>query len=327
MRIAYLRRTRSRAAQNINRPMQVALFHNSGAGKDDISTSDLATLLRRSGFNPVCFPLKESLDDPAALNTGEFVIAAGGDGSVREVALRLAHTGRPLAPLPLGTANNIARSLGLRGSPADIIAGWKSPRRARLDLGVARGPWGETKFIEGVGLGLVGRAISLIESIAKASGHDYDNREDELHRDLSVFLTLAQEMSPIELSLEINGTASRDRFLLLEILNITGAGPALQLASRAEPGDGLLDVVAVPESQRSRLSAHLLQHFSSSRPEPLLSSQNAREVRITTAACDVRIDDCVVLDSRDRSPSSEPFNINISVDHAALELILPAEGA
>lgn len=303
--------------------MQVALFHNSGAGKDDISTGQLADLLRAGGFDPVCFPLKESLDDQAALHTGEFVIAAGGDGSVRDVALRLAGTGRPLAPLPLGTANNIAHSLGVRGSPAAIIAGWRSPRRLRLDLGVARGPWGETSFIEGVGLGLVGRAISIMESIADAGVHEYARREDELQRDLAVFLTLAQEMSPIDLSLTLDGTESRDRFLLLEILNIARAGPALELAARFEPGDGLLDVVAVPESQRSRLRAHFLQHFSTDRPEPLLASKKARRIRIVTSACDLRIDDKVVLESGSCPPHDAPFTIDISVDPAAIELLLP----
>jgi diacylglycerol kinase family enzyme len=307
-------------------PTPVALLHNPGAGKGELSADELMALLRSHDFAPKYFSLKEQLDDPAVLTSGDFVIAAGGDGSVRAAALRLAHTGRPLAPLPLGTANNIAASLGIRGKPAQIVAGWKSPRRLAIDLGLATGPWGEQRFIEGVGVGLVGRAISLIESIAEASGHDYADGDDELHRDLCVFLAVASEMAPLGLGVTIDDHEIRDAFLLLEILNITRAGPRLELAANADMSDGFFDVISVTTAEREKLKDNLRKHFARPGAGPILDSRKARRVRITTSHCDLRIDDQLMLRCDDSdAQTSAPVTVDITVEPGALEILLPPD--
>jgi diacylglycerol kinase family enzyme len=58
----------------------------------------------------------------------------------------------PVAVLPTGTANNIARSLGLLKRPfEELVDGWREARRVRLDVGIASGPWGQRYFVEGLG--------------------------------------------------------------------------------------------------------------------------------------------------------------------------------
>src|ERR1700684_1340275 len=59
----------------------------------------------------------------AALDGADLVVAVGGDGTVRGCAEGVASTGVPLGIVPHGTANLLARTLGIPGHP-----------RAGLDL-------------------------------------------------------------------------------------------------------------------------------------------------------------------------------------------------
>ena len=45
------------------------------------------------------------------------VVAVGGDGTVREIAESLLHTGIPMGILPMGTGNDLIRALGV---PANL---------------------------------------------------------------------------------------------------------------------------------------------------------------------------------------------------------------
>ena len=49
----------------------------------------------------------------ALQNAPDIVVAVGGDGTVREVGQELLHTGVPLGILPVGTGNDLSRSLGI----------------------------------------------------------------------------------------------------------------------------------------------------------------------------------------------------------------------
>ncbi len=84
-------------------------------------------------------------DSLARAADADMVVAAGGDGTVGEVAgglMARAEAGRPVPPLgivPLGTANVMAAELGLPSGPvaaAGVVAGG---RHADIHLGVANG--------------------------------------------------------------------------------------------------------------------------------------------------------------------------------------------
>src|SRR5262245_47743420 len=69
----------------------------------------------------------------------DLVIVAGGDGTLNAAASALLETGLPLGILPLGTGNDLARTLGLPLEPtlaAQVIA-TGAPRR--IDVGLANG--------------------------------------------------------------------------------------------------------------------------------------------------------------------------------------------
>jgi len=62
------------------------------------------------------------------------LVVAGGDGSVSWVVNALGAAPAVLGLLPLGTANDLARALGLPQALADVIARIRSGRRRRCDL-------------------------------------------------------------------------------------------------------------------------------------------------------------------------------------------------
>src|SRR6185436_20576700 len=122
--------------------MKVALIHNPNAGDDSgPSTGQLQALIREAGHKVRLQSIEgrhwtETIDRKADL-----VVVAGGDGTVGEVARQLVGKGVPLAVLPLGTANNISRTLGIADkSVLQLIPGWASARRLHFDAGIATGP-------------------------------------------------------------------------------------------------------------------------------------------------------------------------------------------
>src|ERR1700678_4423067 len=77
----------------------------------------------------------------AALDGADLVVAVGGDGTVRGCAEGVASTGVPLGIVPHGTANLLARTLGIPGHPRvalDIALDRSRPTDDRLiDLAIA----------------------------------------------------------------------------------------------------------------------------------------------------------------------------------------------
>lgn len=313
--------------------MDVVLFHNEKAGDKDFSPRKLEKLLRSQGYKPKYFPLKEALQNKrlfkSALKQGKTIVVAGGDGSIRKVATRLVGSKHILAPLPLGAANNIARALGINGAPAEIIAGWAKPKYRKIDVGVARGPWGEKYFIEAIGLGLIGRAIAIIDDIDAISGRAFSTKDDKMHRDLCVMAALAHEMPPTRAKVSFKGNKTSDEYLLLEVLNINRAGPGLVLAENADPGDGKLDLVWATEMERRKLSENIERCLSDSKYRPTLESQKITKVRLAVRKCELRLDDKVVLRSEDfgKWTKHSEVKIEIQVEPAALEFMLPDPGA
>lgn len=112
----------------------------------------------------------------AALARGvDVVLVAGGDGTVRAVSEAIANTGVPLAILPSGTGNLLARNLGLPlGDPAEMIRAALGDFRHPIDIGWARitrsgGTEAEHAFVVLAGIGLDADMIANTRSDLKKS--------------------------------------------------------------------------------------------------------------------------------------------------------------
>ena len=115
------------------------------------------------------------------------MVVAGGDGTVGKVARSLVGSRIPIAVLPMGTANNIARTLGLTGTTfQDLIEGWNAARCVNFDVGVAKGPWGSKCFIEGFGVGLFAEMMFGIENGQHSDVSRSEDPEEKINAALKV---------------------------------------------------------------------------------------------------------------------------------------------
>jgi diacylglycerol kinase (ATP) len=295
--------------------MDVLLLHNRSAGGQEPSPSRLLALLRREGYDPRYFDLHPALKDPTTLPDTELIIVAGGDGSFRTAALKLAGRGKPLAVLPMGTANNVARTLGITGSIPEIIAGWDSGRRTRFDIGLARGPWGEERFVEGVGIGLFARIIEILSHVKEAEAHAEAGPPHRVASDLRSTTVLAHEMAPVLVEATFDGEHQSGQFLLLEIMNSGHVGAGIELAA-ADVSDGRFDIVMAQLPDREKL-LESLRNVAMAKPSPsLLMTRRCQSAELILPPCEFRLDDRVIV-------IADPARIQIGMSPESIEILTP----
>jgi diacylglycerol kinase family enzyme len=251
--------------------MQATLIFNENAGGNgnkELTPQRLQEALLEAGFFPIYQATQSEEELDGALRDAEgLIVAAGGDGTIRAVVTRLIGRKLPLAVLPMGTANNVARTLAIEGSPLDVIAGLKQPRIGRFDVGHVQAPWGEDYFLEGAGFGFFADILTTYEP----------EKGKSIFRGLQAFTNTVREGQTYPNTLWFDGETASGAYLLVELLNTKAVGPRLQLAPDADPDDGLLDLVYIEESDREGF----LQYAGSLLTEDLdkLQTVTTRKVR------------------------------------------------
>lgn len=227
---------------------RATVIQNPTAGHGALTPERLLGLVRRHGWTPDYATTDDDLD-AALQDPGDLVVAAGGDGTVGRVAARLLGKAAALAILPLGTANNVANGLGIRGDPESLAAGWAGSTERRLDVGRVRGPWGTLHFVESFGMGLFADAIPILAALKKEPGAA-DTPGDALRHDRRLLATLLPHVRARTYELSLDGDRVADAHVMIDVMNVPSLGPGLRIAPQADPFDGQLDVVFVPERER-----------------------------------------------------------------------------
>ena len=289
--------------------MRVALFHNEGAG-DGTSVDEISSLLERHGHHLVQVVDKEWSAELVLEKGADLVVAAGGDGTVTTAARVLAGRDVPLAILPLGTANNIAKSLCCDAPIETLIESWEHAAPQPLDLGTARGVWGERVFIESVGAGLIPAGIAAAKAQFETGEGSTTSKPTDAVR---IFRDVLARLEPRRWTITLDGHTTRGEYLLVEVLNMPSIGPNLVLSDEASPCDRFFSVVMATERDRDVLDEYLV-HRSEDGERPLrLTPRRARHVEIL-GWDDVHVDDQLL-----RARPSE--TVAITIVPAALEFL------
>jgi diacylglycerol kinase (ATP) len=236
----------------------VSLFHNPDAGNSDHSRKNLREQIEDAGFS-VIFSTTDSNDVKKIIPAQtDYVAIGGGDGMIRKVVdqmldRRIIDGMFTLGIIPLGTANNIARTLGLPMETEEAIVSWKNGVKRPVDVGRVSGLKDRSFFLEGLGCGLVPQLIKNMKEIDKKP----DTPEDELELAAQKMLKLARTMESGLCTIEVDGHIFKEKMLMVEVMNMKAVGPNIPVAPDADPSDGLLDVVYVTEDDRDALVAFL----------------------------------------------------------------------
>jgi YegS/Rv2252/BmrU family lipid kinase len=234
--------------------------------------------LAAEGWAPPLW-LETRLDDTgrglaagAAASGVDVVFACGGDGTLMAVLTGLAGTGVPMAILPAGTGNLLARNLELpQDRDACLRIGLHGDDR-KIDVGFVDGAH---RFAVMAGMGLDAAAIADVPVKLKARigwpayaisaiRHLFDRR-------MNVTLTI-DDQAP---------QSFRARTVMIGNVGRLQAG--LRLMPDALPDDGLLDIVVlVPKSIAgwARLALHVVARRPG--PNPRMKHFRARRIHIRT---------------------------------------------
>jgi len=208
--------------------------------------------LNAAGIDVTPLQTKKAGDISAAIieqaKGAQGVIVAGGDGTMNAAAEALVKTGLPLGVLPSGTANDLARTLGIPEDPRKAAAIIASGHTRRIDLGSANGHY----FFN---VATIGLAADLAGKLTKQS----KKRFGRLSYAIAAFKVL-KEARPFTAEIINKGEVTRVKTLQIGIGNGRFYGGGMAVESSALINDGHLDLYSLEIDEVWKL-ALLLRKF------------------------------------------------------------------
>lgn len=293
------------------------LIHNPGAGAEKYTKEQLVSKIETLGYECRYSSTKKKGWKDIDSQT-DFIIIAGGDGTVRKVIKKLLdrkilRKRFPLALLPLGTANNISKTLGISGEPEELAKSWKKESIKGIDVGFIEGLSEPNFFIEGLGYGIF---PLLMETMKEKDDKLFLSLDTEINYSLQILHEMILSYEAQELQLEIDGVDRSGKYLLAEIMNIKSVGPNLQLAPGADPGDGQFEVILVTEEQKAQFADSVMNKLKGVDDRFVPQSIPGSSIRLQADNTHIHIDDELIW-------IDDPAVIKIEVYEGLLKVFVP----
>jgi diacylglycerol kinase (ATP) len=271
----------------------IHLIHNPGAGDEAHSKSTLLRLIEAAGYEcRYCSTDSEAWKniDPKA----DFIVIAGGDGTIKETITELLKAENvakrlPIAIVPCGTANNIAESLNINGEMIDIIRKWSNPETTAIDVGeifdIGEKP---DFFIESFGYGLF---PYLMKEMEKTGKNKIEDKDEKIKAAQQLMHNISHSYKPHYCELIIDGEDHSGEFLMAEIMNTRFIGPNLFLSPHGHPGDGTFEVVLIPGEDQAKFAAYVDSKINDTEVVYSFVTIKAEDVKIKWKGTHVHVDD------------------------------------
>lgn len=207
----------------------------------------------------------------AAREGRPLAVAAGGDGTVAEVAAGLIGSETKLGVLPLGSIMNLARMLGVPRNLEAAAAAIREGYSVRIDAGRATTAVGQRIFLEAAGVGV------------SAALFAYTNQLDSGNwRSLRPMLRFLLRYYPRRVMVEVDGRQQRVRATMVTIANGPLLGAAFEIAPEARLDDRALTVRIFSAVSKAQLAAQvwaILRHGLATQPGIVVRRGQVVEVR------------------------------------------------
>ncbi|MDI9637407.1 diacylglycerol kinase family lipid kinase [Kamptonema cortianum] len=235
----------------------------------------------------------------------DIVAAAGGDGTVNEVASALIGSEAVLGILPMGTGNDLARTIGV-GTDLKRAAECIATGTVReIDCGRV----GNGYFVNVAGCGFDAQVATKINSGFKF----LKGRPAYLAAVMSTLLSYR----PIPINLTVDGIQHQLEVMLCAVANAKCYGGGMMIAPQADLSDGLLDVVVVKSVGKLEFLRAFPRVFSGNHlSHPKVESFRGKSIRIESA-----VDAPVLADGEEIGTTPVEFE----VVPRALKVLVPAE--
>jgi diacylglycerol kinase (ATP) len=257
----------------------------SGTGKHRQSVYQVAKELQKAGHTPEILWTTghghaEELATVAVRQGATHVVVCGGDGTIHEVVNGLV-VSRPatdavtLGIIPLGRANDLARTLNISRDLSSIIETLLSGSVRTIDLGKAA----ERYFITVATLGF-DTAVAQYVAAGRAPGF-FPITAAYLYGTLVNLLSY----QPVWVQLKDEGNGFDGPVFLAAVGNTSSYGGGMKIAPTAVADDGRLDLCLVHQIPRLDVVKLLPSVFSGSHiKHPKVSIHSFQKIEITTKA-------------------------------------------
>jgi diacylglycerol kinase (ATP) len=216
---------------------QALILANRRARKGKQSLGTAIDRLHRAGMGTITLPEDPStnLADVIRAHTDriDLVILAGGDGTLNHAASALHETGLPFGVLPMGTANDFARTIGI---PRDLTRAAQiiiDGHQRHIDLGEVNG-----HFFFNVA------SIGFSAALARQLTAEAKKRWGTLGYGLAA-LNLLRQSRPFTVEIDHDGAVETVKTVQLSVGNGRFYGGGLAVDQNAAPDDGRLDVYSL----------------------------------------------------------------------------------
>lgn len=287
---------------------QVILLHNPSAGDENHLKEELVKATENEGFGCTYFSVKQD-KWKHQLDNADFAVVAGGDGTVRTVVKELVRRSvldkrLPIALLPMGTANNLSKTLGIDrdANKETQIKNWKNFKLQKFDVGVAKNVDTTEFFLESVGFGAFPKLMKEMDLVDKG---EIKSAKEELKFALNVFYEIIESVEAEECWLKADGEIFEGKYLMIEIMNNKSIGPNLVLAPHSKIDDALFDIVLIEENQREEFLTYIKALIDDKEVVFESKSFKAKELIVVNQSKFMHIDDELMI------PMKNPLTIEV----------------